>query len=236
MRPQPLRARALLAPAAGLACAAAFALSGTAGAAAPASAPVAAPGIAPASTTVTPAGHHFAANLTGKATFKAGAVTVTCTVSSSAPGSGANNQVPATPGNTNPSGPVSNAINAPTFSSCSASLPGVTASITTSGNWGVAMQNGSPVSASLTIPTGGFVLQTSGLASCTVTAAPSAAANIAGTWTNGAPSKLGFSNAAVPVHVVGGFGCPTSSTSSTFSATYNVTDTTDPASQITVTG
>ncbi|MEU7042644.1 hypothetical protein AB0A77_16490 [Streptomyces varsoviensis] len=232
MRHQPLRARALLAPAAGLAFAAAFTLGGgTAGASAPAA------GVAPASTTVAPAGHHFAAKLTGKATFKAGAVTVTCTVSSSAPGaSGTNNSVPAAPNNTNPSGPVSNTINAPTFSSCTASIPGVTAAITTNGTWGVAMQNGSPISATLTIPTGGFVLQTNGLASCTVTAAPTAPANIAGTWTNGAPSKLGFSNASVPVHVVGGFGCPTSSTSSTFTATYDVTDVTDPASQITVTG
>ncbi|MEV0279026.1 hypothetical protein AB0I22_21940 [Streptomyces sp. NPDC050610] len=235
MRRQPLRARALPAPAAGLAFAAAFTLGGgTAGAEAPLS--TTGTGVAAASTTVTPAGHHFAANLTGKATFKAGAVTVTCSVSSSVPGAGDNNKVPAAPGNTNPSGPVSNPINAPGFSSCTASLPGVTATITTSGNWGVSMQNGSPTTASLTIPTGGFVLQTNGLASCTVTAAPTAPANIAGTWANGAPSKLGFSGASVPVHVVGGFGCPTSSTSSTFNATYNVTDTTDTASQITVTG
>jgi len=38
------------------------------------------------------------------------------------------------------------------------------------------------------------------------------------------------------VHVVGGFGCPTSATSSAFNATYLITDVTDPASQITVTG
>lgn len=182
------------------------------------------------STTVSPAGHGFTATLSGKATFKAGSVTVTCATSTSS------GQVPAAPGNRNPAGPVSSSTTPATYGSCTTSLPGVSASVTTTGTWGVAMQNGAPVTAGLTIPTGGFVLKTSGLASCTVTAAPTAAATVAGTWTNGAPSTLAFANAAVPVKVVGGFGCPTTATSSLFNATYKVADTTDPASQITVTG
>ncbi|MFH9420591.1 hypothetical protein [Streptomyces sp. NPDC017529] len=182
------------------------------------------------STTVTPAGHSYAADLTGKATFKAGSVTVTCTVSH------ATGQVPDAPANTNASGPVGNGISAPTYSSCTTSMPGVRATIETSGAWGVSMQNGASITAGLTIPTGGFVLKTSGLATCTVTAAPTGAAVVSGTWTNGAPSTLGFTNASVPVEVVGGFGCPTSATTSTFNANYRVADTTDPASQITVTG
>ncbi|WP_390898441.1 hypothetical protein [Streptomyces angustmyceticus] len=161
---------------------------------------------------------------------KAGSVTVTCTVSSSS------GQVPAAPGNHNPAGPVSSSTTPATYSSCTTSMPGVSASVTTSGSWGVAMQNGAPVTAGLTIPTGGFVLKTSGLASCTVTAAPTSAATVNGTWTNGAPSTLAFTNAQVPVKVTGGFGCPTSATSSTFNAVYKVADTTAPASQITVTG
>ncbi|MFZ3492987.1 hypothetical protein ACODT5_07100 [Streptomyces sp. 5.8] len=180
------------------------------------------------STTVTPAGHAFKATLSGKATLKAGSVTVTCTVSVS---TGA---VPAAPGNNNPAGPVSSPISPPTYSSCTSSMWGVTPTVTTSGAWSVSMQNGSPITATMTVPTGGLVVQTSGLASCTVTAAPSGAASVPGTWTNGAPPSLTFANASVPVTVTGGFGCPTSATASTFNAVYKVTDTTNPAQQITV--
>ncbi|MEU9419332.1 hypothetical protein [Streptomyces sp. NPDC048272] len=180
------------------------------------------------STTVTPAGHAFKATLSGKATLKAGSVTVTCTVSVST------GTVPAAPGNNNPAGAVTSPITAPTYSSCSSSMPGVTPTVTTSGAWTVSMQNGSPITATLKVPVGGLVVTTSGLANCTVTAAPSAPANVGGTWTNGAPPSLTFTNASVPVTVTGGFGCPTSATSSTFNAVYKVTDTTNPAQQITV--
>ncbi|CAM5641073.1 hypothetical protein SAVIM338S_06274 [Streptomyces avidinii] len=180
------------------------------------------------STTVTPAGHAFKATLSGKATLKAGSVTVTCNVSVS---TGA---VPAAPGNTNPAGPVSSPISPPTYSSCTSSMPGVTPTVTTSGAWSVSMQNGSPITATMGVPTGGLVVHTTGLAVCTVTAAPSGPANVAGSWTNGAPSSLTFTNASVPVTVTGSFGCPTSATSSTFNAVYKVTDTTNPAQQITV--
>ncbi|MGA5562732.1 hypothetical protein ACPCUV_16350 [Streptomyces platensis] len=192
--------------------------------------PAGTPSAAAPATTVSPAGHGFTATLSGKATFKAGSVTVTCKTSVSS------GQVPAAPGNQNPAGPVSSSTTPATYGSCTTSMPGVAATVTTTGTWGVAMQYGTPVSAGLTIPAGGFVLQTSGLASCTVTAAPTSAATVNGSWTNGAPSTLTFTNASVPVKVVGGFGCPTSATSSTFNAAYTVSDTTDPASQITVTG
>ncbi|MGE7384420.1 hypothetical protein ACQKM2_02800 [Streptomyces sp. NPDC004126] len=189
----------------------------------------AAPLPAAGSTTVTPAGHAFKAALSGKATLKAGSVTVTCTVSVST------GSVPAAPGNQNPAGPVSSPISPPTYSSCTTSMPGVSATVTTSGSWAVSMQNGSPITATMTVPAGGLVVQTSGLASCTVTAAPGGAASAPGSWTNGAPSALTFTNATVPVTVTGGFGCPTSATTSTFNAVYKVTDTTDPSQQITVT-
>ncbi|WKD31270.1 hypothetical protein [Streptomyces xanthophaeus] len=180
------------------------------------------------STTVTPAGHAFKATLSGKATLKAGSVTVTCTVSV------ATGSVPGAPGNSNPAGPVSSPISAPTYSSCTSSMWGVTPTITTSGAWSVSMQDGAPITATMGLPVGGLVVQTSGLASCTVTAAPTAPANVGGTWVNGAPSTLTFTNVSVPVTVTGGFGCPTSATTSTFNAVYKVTDTTDPAQQITV--
>lgn len=70
------------------------------------------------STTVTPAGHAFKATLSGKATLKAGSVTVTCSVSVST------GTVPAAPGNQNAAGPVSSPISPPTYSSCTSSVPG----------------------------------------------------------------------------------------------------------------
>ncbi|MEU9305052.1 hypothetical protein [Streptomyces sp. NPDC048269] len=180
------------------------------------------------STTVTPAGHAFQATLSGKATLKAGSVTVTCSVSVST------GTVPAAPGNANAAGPVSSPISPPTYSSCTSSMWGVTPTVTTSGAWSVSMQNGAPSTATMTVPVGGLVVHTTGLATCTVTAAPAAAASVGGSWVNGAPSGLTFTNVSVPVTVTGGFGCPTSATSSTFNAVYKVTDTTDPAQQITV--
>ncbi|MFD6227468.1 hypothetical protein ACFWFZ_11380 [Streptomyces sp. NPDC060232] len=180
------------------------------------------------STTVTPAGHDFKAVLSGKATLKAGSVTVTCTVSVST------GTVPAAPGNSNPSGPVSSPISPPTYSSCTSSMPGVTPTVTTSGAWAVSMQDGAPITATMTVPTGGLVLKTTGLASCTVTAAPTAPGSVPGTWANGSPSTLTFTNASVPVKVTGGFGCPTSATASVFNAVYKVSDVTDPAQDITV--
>ncbi|KOU34395.1 hypothetical protein ADK53_15660 [Streptomyces sp. WM6373] len=204
----------------GTAAAGAIALASVTASAAPA--PVA------GSTTVTPAGHDFKAVLSGKATLKAGSVTVTCTVSVST------GTVPAAPGNNNPAGPVSSPISPPTYSSCTSSMPGVTPTVTTSGAWAVSMQDGAPITATMTVPTGGLVLKTTGLASCTVTAAPTAPASVPGTWANGSPSTLTFTNASVPVKVTGGFGCPTSATASVFNAVYKVSDVTDPAQDITV--
>ncbi|MFE4874961.1 hypothetical protein [Streptomyces sp. NPDC056682] len=219
------RALALLAPAA----AAALVLGST-----PASAESAA-----GPTTVAPAGHSFAAQLTGQATFKAGSTTMTCTVSASVPTTGTNNQIPAAPGNHNDAGQVSATINPPTFSGCSTSIGGVGVTAEANadnGSWSISVQNGAPIAAGLTMPEGGFVLKTSGLASCTITASPTGPTTAPGTWTNGAPSALVIADAPVAATVTGGFFCPTGDQSATFSATYNITDTTDSAQQITVTG
>lgn len=197
-----------------------------------------APAFAADPTTVTPAGAYFEAANTSAATFTAGSVTVTCTVSKTSPTSPAGtddrNQIPAEPGNTNPDGSVTAPVNAPTFSSCSVNVPLVSVTVTTSGDWTVTMQSGAPATATLNIPTGGVVVQTSGLASCTITAAPSGPATASGAWTNGDPSALDFSDAPVPVSVTGGFGCPTSTTESLFSADYAVSNVSDPGTPITV--
>jgi hypothetical protein len=208
----------------------ALAGAGAAGAVSTASA-VAAP------TTVSPAGAYFSASLaTGTtATFTAGSVTVTCSVSATSPttplGTNARNQIPTA--NTNPDGPVSSKMNPPTYSSCRTNVPAVSATVTTSGEWISSMQGGSTVTGSMTIPTGGVIVQTSGLASCKTTTAPNGPAVITGSWTNGAPSKLTF-NTTVPVKVEGGFGCPTASTSASFKATYQVNNVSTPATPITV--
>ncbi|MCX2180647.1 hypothetical protein KV205_08930 [Streptomyces sp. SKN60] len=216
----------LLVSATGLAAAAALAFGGAGTQAA-------------ASTTLLPAGHSFAAKLTGKATFVAGSTTMTCTVSASVPGTGANNQVPAAPANHNDAGPVSATINPPTFSGCTTSVFGVSVSVTanaTNGAWTLSAQNGAPATGGFTIPKGGVVLKTSGFAACTITASPAGPTAVNGAWTNGAPSTLAISGAPVPATVTGGFLCPTGDQSATFSATYQITDTTDPAQRITVTG
>ncbi|WP_314175320.1 hypothetical protein [Streptomyces winkii] len=206
--------------------AAALLLAGPASAAGPAGA--SAQQSAAGSTTVTPAGHEYAAKLSGDATFTAGSVTVTCTVSEASGG------IPAAPDNHDDAGPVESAVSAPTYDSCTTSLPGVEASVTTSGDWTVSMQHGDPSTAGLTMPPGGFVLKTSGLAECTVTAAPDGAATATGDWANGSPSTLTFEAAEVPVKVEGGFGCPTSATTSEFGAVYEITDTTDAGADVAV--
>ncbi|MGX1128239.1 hypothetical protein RKD49_000429 [Streptomyces glaucescens] len=218
MPPRPHGVRALLATATGAAATAALLVAGS----------TAEARTAAESTTVTPAGHAYKATLSGKATFKAGSVTLTCSVSTTT------GQVPAAPANHNAAGPVSSTMAAPAFSSCTSSLPGVTPTVTTSGTWGISVQNGSPATAALTVPQGGLVVKTTGLASCTIVSAPNGPAAISGSWTNGAPSGLSLVNAAVPVSVTGTFGCPTSATSSTVNLAYTVADTTDPAQQITV--
>ncbi|MEU7134080.1 hypothetical protein [Streptomyces sp. NPDC046261] len=224
------RRRALLVVGAGLAVTASLALTGG-------TAATAAPTRDAGPTTVEPAGHAFAATLNGSATFKAGSVTITCTASSSTPTDGStNNHVPQAPDNANPAGPVVSGINPPVYSNCRGSLPGVTVTITTSGEWGVSMQHGSPSTASLTAPAAGMVLKSSGLANCTVTASPGGPATIPATFTNGTPSQITVTDYALPVKVEGGFGCPTTATTALLNATYDVTDVTDPASQITVGG
>ncbi|MFF2568623.1 hypothetical protein ACIRQF_04125 [Streptomyces sp. NPDC101191] len=216
----------LLVSATGLAAAAALTLGATGPQAA-------------ASTTLQPAGHSFSAQLTGKATFVAGSTTMTCTVSASVPTTGANNQVPAAPANHNAAGPVSAPVNPPSFSGCTTSIVGVSVTVTansTNGAWTLTAQNGAPATGGFTIPKGGVVLKTSGFASCTITASPTGPTAVNGTWTNGAPSTLAISGAPVPATVTGGFLCPTGNQSATFSATYRISDTTDPAQSVTVTG
>lgn len=192
----------------------------------------------PSSTTVTPAGDGFSASLASGTTadFTVGSVTVSCDNST------ASGAVPAAPGNHNDAGPVSGTLTPAVFdngggAACSTNVVFTTATTTTTGDWTLSLQY-DPAGSTVTmgIPQGGVVTQTSGLASCTVTVAPDAATDVVGSWVPGDgtnPPQLVF-NTSVPISVSGGFGCPTSSTSADFAATYVTTDSTDGTQQITV--
>ncbi|GAA3762905.1 hypothetical protein HDA32_005892 [Spinactinospora alkalitolerans] len=214
-----------------------LAVIGAAGLAMAAASPA---GAAAGPTTVEPAGAYFAATMTGSATFTTGGVTVTCAVSESAPtqpvGADGNNRIPQAPDNSNPEGAVGSTINPPSFDDCTTNMPLVNAEVSTSGAWGIGMQHGAPTTGTLTIPAGGITVTTSGLASCDVTVAPGGPAEATGEWANGAPSTLAFSGVTTPVEVEGGFGCPTSATEGTFSATYEVGNVSDPTTPVTITG
>lgn len=200
---------------------------------------VASPALAAtSSTTVTPAGDAFQGALSAgsSADFTLGSTAVSCGTSVT------NGQVPAAPDNFNGAGAVTSSLSNPSFTDCSTNnflLTASTETNSTNGSWGIALQyDPAGTTGTLTIPQGGVVVSIGGIASCTVTVAPDGPATVAGTWTPGTADsapKLGFSNVSVPVKVTGGFFCPTGSTSATFTASYDITDTTSPSSQIAVT-
>jgi hypothetical protein len=191
------------------------------------------------STTVTPAGDAFNASLTGATTadFSVGGFSVKCSVSST------DGQVAAEPGNVNAEGAVSSALTAPTFTNCTTGTALFSASVasnSTNGAWGVALQyDDAGSSATLSVPQGGVVVKTAGIAACTITVAPTAATTVGGTWVNGDGAGtlpvLAVQGGTVPVKVSGNLFCPTSATSATFTASYSVTDTTDASRQVSVT-
>jgi hypothetical protein len=178
---------------------------------------------------VSPRGDAFTATSTS-AKFTVGPVTVTCTSSSTS------GTVPAT-GTCGP-------ITAPTFSGCSTNVStAANATVLASGAWTLCVANnaGTPT-ATLTIPQRGVSASVSIFNStCTATAAPDGPANVTGLFTNGTPatpmanppSEVAFTSASVPISAGGSAGCPTDSTS-LFTASYTVEDTTNPAAAITV--
>jgi YD repeat-containing protein len=200
------------------------------------------PAQAAASTTVGPAGHSYTAALVPgtTATFLVGSTTVTCNQS------GNDGAVPAEPANTSADGPVVSSLTPATFTNNGGACPtnvlfttARTVSNSTNGDWRIALQYDEAGSVgTMTIPQAGVVTTISGLASCVVTVAPDGPASFSGPWVPGSatsPPVLDFSaGVALPIRVTGGLACPTGSTTATFTARYAVTDTTDPAQQITV--
>ncbi|XXX72469.1 hypothetical protein WMF30_32960 [Sorangium sp. So ce134] len=197
---------------------------------------------APGSTTVTPAGHGFAASLAAGTTadIAVGIVTARCKESTS------EGRVPDQPENHRPAGPVAVTLSPPTYTSdgggCATSVPLTKATSTTNtdnGPWRVVLQyDQAGTVATFTIPKAGMVTTTSGLASCRITVAPDGPASVVGRFVGATPSnrpRLEFSGeSSVPIRVTGGLGCPTSVTKATFRATYEIANTTDPAQTITV--
>ncbi|MFE2856823.1 hypothetical protein ACFXJO_37605 [Streptomyces lavendulae] len=199
----------------------------------------AAPGAAAGApgTSLSPAGHRFSAVAAGPVVFEAGPIVVTCAASSSLPGTGSRNTIPDGPAAANPAGPVAVRIAPPTFKDCTTDAPGLRVAVETNeaaGPWQVQLQYGTPGTARLSIPSGGFVLKTSGLLACTATAAPNGPATAEGRWRQeGGPAVL-LERAPIPVKLEGSFFCATSVTSATITAEYTVRNTTDPARPITV--
>jgi hypothetical protein len=198
--------------------------------------------LAAEATTVTPAGHEYVAALAAgtTATFLVGTTTVTCNES------GNTGAVPAEPANSSPDGPVVSGLTPATFSNNGGACPtnvlfttARTVSNSTNGPWTIGLQyDPAGSTGTMTIPQAGVVTTISGLASCTVTVAPDAPASVSGPWVPGTasgPPALDFSaGVSLPIRVTGGLTCPTGATTATFRARYVVTDTTDPAQQITV--
>ncbi|MFJ7780496.1 hypothetical protein [Streptomyces yangpuensis] len=191
-------------------------------------------------TVLSPAGHRFAAVAEGAVVLEAGPIVVTCATSSTLPGAEGRNTVPEAPDAPGTTGPARVRISPPVFKDCTSDAPGLRISVETNeqaGPWQVLLQHGSPTTARLSIPTGGFVLRTGGLLACTAVAAPTAPATADGTWddrNDRDTPALVLDRAPIPVKVTGSFFCGTSVTTATISARYAVHDTTDPARRITV--
>jgi hypothetical protein len=184
--------------------------------------------------TVTPAGDHFQADLSGNATLKLGTITVTCNKSTTT------GSVPAAPANHGD--PVSTPITTPSFtngtaSTCLTNL-GVTATTVTAGSWSISLRaSAGAFIATLNIPQNGVTTTASLFGSnCKAVVAPNGPTTVTGSWVNGTAGgkpKISFS-ATIPVLATGGFGCPTGSTAM-FAASYDITDTTSSApAQITI--
>jgi hypothetical protein len=171
---------------------------------------------------VEPAGDNIAGNLVSgsSAVFTAGNIAVSCAASHTS------GTIP-TAGN--PGDPVNGVLAPPTFTNCSTNvgLAATTTTNSTNGNWGLDISCGS--TATLHVPRAGAV---SRVATCTITVAPTAAVDVPATWTNGSPGTLTIS-ATLPISHSGLF-CPNVN-SATFTATYNITDTTNPAANVTAT-
>ncbi|RDI68472.1 hypothetical protein [Nocardia pseudobrasiliensis] len=185
------------------------------------------------STTVSPAGAGVATANMGPVVFGTGISKTTCYTAISSGGS-----VPAAPNNKNTSGPVIVSLGPLALSKCDFDEPDRT--VKTTGIWGMAAQNGSPIAADLIIPQGGVTTTTGGAANCTTVYAPDGPATVSGTYTNsvdnGGLKSLPTMTVLdyVPTRRSGDASCPTGNSWETVSATLIVNNPTDQGHMITV--
>ncbi|MBF6059847.1 hypothetical protein IU500_00995 [Nocardia terpenica] len=186
------------------------------------------PALAQGSTTVTPAGAAILAVNRGPVTFTADQWTITCTFSR------AGGSVPETPGNHNDNGPVALGFGSFSGEDCSTNQPDITSvEWFDNGDWTLAVQNGSPIAATLTIPQNGLLISTKG-ARCYIELAPDGPASVPGTLTSANPTTVTFDHASVPVTTsTRNPGCP-AATSGMLSATYELTNSLSPSQPITI--
>ncbi|WP_405163182.1 hypothetical protein OG203_44140 [Nocardia sp. NBC_01499] len=193
------------------------------------------PAQADSSTTVSPAGAGVATANYNAVVFGTGAATVNCYTGTTSGGS-----VPPAPNNKNSSGPVTVSLGPLTLGRCSTDQSGRTVKVTTTGNWGIAAQNGSPIAAGLVIPQGGLTITTSGSVNCTTVYAPDGPVTVPGTYTNSVdngglkslPSMTVLDE--VPNRTTGDASCPTGDSWDRVSATFLVNNPADPGHMITV--
>ncbi|WP_107655774.1 hypothetical protein [Nocardia suismassiliense] len=170
------------------------------------------------STTVTPADNAIFALSQGPVTFTVGQLIITCGESA------AGGNVPMAPDNHSATGPVVLTFGPFDGSYCSTNVPDLTAGVTSGGPWPIAVQHGSPINATLTIPDGGMSISLRGPETrCSLGIAPNAPASVPATWVNGEPSTLVVDRVSVPMQPWGRYGCPTE-TSAVWSATYAMTN------------
>ncbi|MFI6173858.1 hypothetical protein ACIBCN_44305 [Nocardia sp. NPDC051052] len=193
------------------------------------------PAQADSSTSVSPAGAGVATANMGPVVFGTGASAVDCYTGTTSGGS-----VPAAPNNKNVSGSVTVSLGPLTLSQCDLGEPDRTVKVTTTGTWGMAAQNGSPIAADLLIPQGGLTITTSGTVNCTTVYAPDGPATVAGTYTNsvdnGGLKSLPTMTVrdTVPNRTTGDPACPTGNSWGRVSATFIVNNPTDQGNMITV--
>jgi hypothetical protein len=177
--------------------------------------------------TVSPRGDAFTATSTS-VTFVVDPVTVTCTSSSTS--------------GTLPATGVCAPITTPTFSGCTTNV-NTNATVLATGSWMLCVgYTGIHPTGTLMIPQRGVSAAVNILGgTCTTTAAPDGPAVATGRFINGRaavptanpPSTIAFTSVDVPISGGGAAGCPMSPTG-TFTATYTIKDTTNPAAAIMV--
>jgi hypothetical protein len=107
------------------------------------------------------------------------------------------------------------------------------------GGWKLALQHkATGDTATLRIPKRGSVVSAyiaAYKATCTATVAPDGPVAVVGKWTDGTPSKVTITNAAVPAVTGGDPLCPKGPVTGYITVTFNVTDISHPGTAVNVT-